>query len=101
MSSPTRAPKLLAPPVLLRLMILAVASAAGAVIAIVLLASAAAAAPPDCPSDLHVISSPATNGRGVRVFNPGMFVSDTNPPCARASSSSVGTTRLWMQPVRA
>lgn len=47
----------------------------------------------DCAggTDNRVISSPLTNGRGVRVgLNaPGMFVENTSVPCARASTLSV------------
>jgi hypothetical protein len=51
----------------------------------------ASAIPSDCDGrhSYHVLTSPGTNGRGVRVFNPGMFVKDTNPDCARASTISV------------
>lgn len=73
-------------PVALRFMAWVAAAATGALATVAILATTAEAYPSDCPSDIHVISSPATNGRGVRVFNPGMFVKDTNPPCARASA---------------
>jgi hypothetical protein len=43
----------------------------------------------DCPSDHRVIASPDTNGRGVRVANPGLTVVNHSVDCSQARTLSV------------
>lgn len=64
------------------------AVAAGASVVIALRSTAAMAAP--CPgATLNTVTSPDTNGRGVRVTNPGLLVENDAVQCVRVASIGV------------